>query len=191
MRGNNPDPAAYEATALFQFTPLHERQRIFPSFAEISSIFQFTPLHERQPWWSKHSNASIYFNSCLYMRGILFLFWIINVVCFQFQFMPLHERQRSTVDGTSYSGSFQFTPLHERQRSQMMYVCTCMIFQFTPLHERQRVGRVHTAVWEYFNSRLCMRGNITNIKQSIADIISIHASAWEATVLCNRGMQVL
>ena len=93
------------------------------------------------------------------MRGSLFLFWIINVVCFQFQFMPLHERQRSTVDGTSYSGSFQFTPLHERQLKQGSWsglgqisihasaweaTVTATVtdsrgwkFQFTPLHERR------------------------------------------------------
>ena len=98
------------------------------------------------------------------MRGSLFLFWIINVVCFQFQFMPLHERQRSTVDGTSYSGSFQFTPLHERQRYLLNFCIQGLEIS------------IHASAWEATDS-CCL---IINRNVSI----SIHASAWEATRRC-------
>ena len=54
---------------IFQFTPLHERQRIAPLYPAVPALFQFTPLHERQQ--SQLELATMYndFNSRLYMRG--------------------------------------------------------------------------------------------------------------------------
>ena len=53
----------------FQFTPLHERQRTYQCTHIWHFLFQFTPLHERQqgctPVWRIHEH----FNSRLYMRG--------------------------------------------------------------------------------------------------------------------------
>ena len=53
MRGNLGHPAPLDLAMIFQFTPLHERQRVslFRLFRHL--VFQFTPLHERQRcYWS-------------------------------------------------------------------------------------------------------------------------------------------
>ena len=77
-----------------------------------------------------------------------------------FQFTPLHERQHAKINYQMLQTLFQFTPLHERQRSTRSISSKRSLFQFTPLHERQQqlVGMVN-----------------------YEKLISIHASAWEAT----------
>ena len=76
----------------FQFTPLHERQRTYQCTHIWHFLFQFTPLHERQqgctPVWRIHEH----FNSRLYMRGSPVCF-TLSLPPFLFQFTPLHERQ--------------------------------------------------------------------------------------------------
>ena len=55
-------------------------------------------------------------------------------------------------------------------------------FQFTPLHERQQTSIIRGRKHDNFNSRLCMRGNVnTSVDYWATYLISIHASAWEAT----------
>ena len=85
---------------IFQFTPLHERQRIRETYkAAGSDVFQFTPLHERQ-----RTDA-------------------LNTTDFvPFQFTPLHERQPIPLISNRIDFLFQFTPLHERQQQK------CTIF---------------------------------------------------------------
>ena len=53
--------------------------------------FQFTPLHERQRLLSAFRSSLRYFNSRLYMRGSFQVFQLC--LCHLFQFTPLHERQ--------------------------------------------------------------------------------------------------
>ena len=54
-------------------------------------------------------------------------------------------------------------------------------FQFTPLHERQYSFITSESLFAYFNSRLCMRGNNSLNFDRVFVVISILASAWEAT----------
>ena len=168
------------------------------------NIFQFTPLHERQRDPKDKGSKNKYFNSRLYMRGnvntsvdywatylisihastweaTLWQRWhtalhIISIhastweatekgerTCwiYKFQFTPLHERQHCNLRTAGWYVVFQFTPLHERQQELNTVFQKMMIFQFTPLHERQQESLLETVVY---------------------DSISIHASTWEATI---------
>ena len=105
-----------------------------------------------------------------------------------FQFTPLHERQRPVFRHSVKKYKFQFTPLHERQLSPLNLKEGSCLFQFTPLHERQQDVVWPVWRWWYFNSRLCMRGNANQLDFScMAKLISIHASAWEATMAATLG----
>ena len=81
---------------------------------------------------------------------------------------------------------FQFTPLHERQPPPLQYQLSRTLFQFTPLHERQRWPYNVGSSISYFNSRLYMRGNLVLCRVKYVDIISIHASTWEAAFHQNK-----
>ena len=49
MRGSREADVKMAARSLFQFTPLHERQRCLAMMVRrYPTLFQFTPLHERQ-----------------------------------------------------------------------------------------------------------------------------------------------
>ena len=61
---------------------------------------------------------------------------------------------------------FQFTPLHERQPCAGGWWDSRNPFQFTPLHERQLVFLPAHRPQSYFNSRLCMRGNVSKMSHS-------------------------
>ena len=102
MRGNRCSFYFLEQKTKFQFTPLHERQRLsIRSAAKQCGLFQFTPLHERQRLQTKTWYLqSINFNSRLYMRGNSICF-TCQIHVFVFQFTPLHERQRQSVPGGS------------------------------------------------------------------------------------------
>ena len=190
---------------VFQFTPLHERQpgdglwracsrkiSIHASAWEATitsrsgyseSEFQFTPLHERQQecvcnsiftdfisihasaWEATKDGAGAWaaynhFNSRLCMRGNVETCGK-NWLWFLFQFTPLHERQLIILQWWETLTWFQFTPLHERQHYSLLCSTSKEKFQFTPLHERQQQ---------------------THIAKNWKNSISIHASAWEATV---------
>ena len=101
-----------------------------------------------------------------------------------FQFSPLHERQRHTSCKALAYELFQFSPLHERQQSGQCALSPSILFQFSPLHERQPDAIETFPCNFYFNSRLCMRGNVSGgVPNSRYHVISILASAWEATLL--------
>ena len=137
MRGNASAPALWSAPDLFQFTPLHERQRLVVSLVALAPYFNSRLYMRGNTEQFRHRLPGYYFNSRLYMRG--------NI-------LEDFSLKKST--------SFQFTPLHERQRNHGRCNCRCCKFQFTPLHERQREHvdrRGGTA--QDFNSRLYMRGN--------------------------------
>ena len=99
MRGNTHRHRVVCQCRLFQFTPLHERQRQLILQTCLPGQFQFTPLHERQ----RLTSTKAY--------GV-----------HQFQFTPLHERQQLLLRDTAKRNKFQFTPLHERQQQK------CTIF---------------------------------------------------------------
>ena len=144
-----------------------------------------------------------YFNSRLCMRGNGFLprfhyRWKISIHASAWEATLVY-----ILDSTDWI--FQFTPLHERQllchvdwdfiiisihasawEATFFTIISAVltVFQFTPLHERQLKTELEGGVKEYFNSRLCMRGNVAAATASLtSDLISIHASAWEATCL--------
>ena len=70
MRGSTFARSTFTPSAVFQFTPLHERQQVMAASMELAREFQFTPLHERQHLPFSSSNNFL-----------------------AFQFTPLHERQ--------------------------------------------------------------------------------------------------
>ena len=78
---------------------------------------------------------------------------------FLFQFTPLHERQLFQRLIVRRFFGFQFTPLHERQPEQISKLFLVWLFQFTPLHERQHNKIARKVEYQYFNSRLYMRGS--------------------------------
>ena len=137
MRGNIKSSKVDVSTMLFQFTPLHERQRCFHRI--YLSAFQYfnSRLYMRG---NQHDRRKLYsfndFNSRLYMRG-----------------------NGSGNNSLISIEIFQFTPLHERQRLSQNCNGGQIKFQFTPLHERQHNWlKMHHKPMN-FNSRLYMRGN--------------------------------
>ena len=74
MRGNQCRWIKFLCSDIFQFTPLHERQRSSSQKVLWGVQFQFTPLHERQ----------LGSGSLLLVLGT-------------FQFTPLHERQHVLI----------------------------------------------------------------------------------------------
>ena len=146
-----------------------------------SGIFQFTPLHERQRIASLRFGITRYISIHASTWEATYDARRIRSLGNGFQFTPLHERQLARGWIISASIPFQFTPLHERQHLAFSVVVAAKLFQFTPLHERQPVsGRNHGCV-QYFNSRLYMRGNGDGVYGDGWLEISIHASTWEAT----------
>ena len=144
-------------------------------------VFQFTPLHERQRIWAVQIDCLRYFNSRLYMRGnsirhlrrhwrlisIHASTWEATWSLARMKNMSLISIHASTWEATDniqppsfltanfnsrlyMRGNmqlprmqedhflFQFTPLHERQRDTNLAKSGCGPFQFTPLHERQQ-----------------------------------------------------
>ena len=102
--------------------------------------------------------SSCYFNSRLCMRGNKYI--IYYVLC---------------------QDKFQFTPLHERQQAPQVFKNAVNKFQFTPLHERQRFVISLVALAPYFNSRLCMRGNLCQLRHFRTQYIYFNSR------LCMRG----
>ena len=179
MRGNRIRFAIRLPQAPFQFTPLHERQpEIECLLTREDGNFNsrlcmrgngFLPrFHYR---WKISIHASAWEATLVY---------ILDSTDWIFQFTPLHERQllchvdwdfiiisihASAWEATFFTiisavlTVFQFTPLHERQHLFGTHKQLGVLFQFTPLHERQLKTELEGGVKEYFNSRLCMRGN--------------------------------
>ena len=165
---------------LFQFTPLHERRRNPFASHQAAHPFQFTPLHERRRNQSVWISNDDYFNSRLYTRGdkLLSRHWCICQISIhastreatatetanaKSQFISIHASTReATISTTTLSLKFlfQFTPLHERRQRNEVMKMRVNQFQFTPLHERQRDTGRQPDLFDYFNSRLYMRGNL-------------------------------
>ena len=105
----------------------------------LQTLFQFTPLHERQRRFRELRGHHAYFNSRLYMRGsgpALESYGTRYI----FQFTPLHERQPPLLFSLLSDQHFN-SRLYMRGSSKP--VCSTQrhsIFQFTPLHERQLPG---------------------------------------------------
>ena len=165
-------------------------------------VFQFTPLHERQRLQLRRLLKADYFNSRLYMRG--------NCVHSPKPQPYRHFNSRLYMRGNELSFNVskkERISIHastwEATNTMRKLFCACL-FQFTPLHERQPGQRVRAAGREYFNSRLYMRGNVEfgQDEEYVIDFnsrlymrgnrwkrnngrdpvhISIHASTWEAT----------
>ena len=94
MRGSREADVKMAARSLFQFTPLHERQRCLAMMVRrYPTLFQFTPLHERQQqkctifsaksmqfstkpcfFYSNFSKGSLFFNSSsIFLINCIFL----------------------------------------------------------------------------------------------------------------------
>ena len=181
MRGSDDEGLPFNWSSLFQFTPLHERQRRFrelrghhayfnsrlymrgsgPALESYGTryIFQFTPLHERQPCcrvphlvlFGISIHASTWEAARQASRHVDALTISIHASTWE---------AASSAFFSSFWSAFQFTPLHERQqvRTLILFV-RFLIFQFTPLHERQHISTPTAQVLLYFNSRLYMRGS--------------------------------
>ena len=180
MRGSDDEGLPFNWSSLFQFTPLHERQRRFrelrghhayfnsrlymrgsgPALESYGTryIFQFTPLHERQPCcrvphlvlFGISIHASTWEAARQASRHVDALTISIHASTWE---------AASSAFFSSFWSAFQFTPLHERQPLCRTVFQRRVQFQFTPLHERQHIQPV--TGW-------------CNL------LISIHASTWEA-----------
>mgnify|MGYP004476748983 FL=1 len=77
---------------LFQFTPLHERQRTWDGVSKYTKKFQFTPLHERQltEVLVPGEDEEISIHASTWEATSIPHTIALRI---QFQFMPLHERQ--------------------------------------------------------------------------------------------------
>ena len=133
--------------------------------------------------------------------------WYVNEIDINF-----NSRLYTRGDNSLYSGSYLLSiSIHASTREAILFyyiwkfVC---LFQFTPLHERQQFSEFWQSICSYFNSRLCMRGNVLfltsklwfpdfnsrlymrgsrgdwNVRMRV--YISIHASTWEAASIGNR-----
>ena len=143
--------------------------------------FQFTPLYERQHIMRLAGNERQYFNSRLYMRGNLNPTWRFQSVSHFNSRLYMKGNQSTRPDPYIHhhfnsrlymrgnvlerirgrSCIFQFTPLHERQPHLRYFHLMLSTFQFSPLHERQLSSQTERSYPENFNSRLCMRGNMS------------------------------
>ena len=65
------------------------------------------------------------------------------------------------------------------------------IFQSTPPRRRRHIAQVMAEKWEYFNPRLREGGDICSSVNSLLKLISIHASAKEATQFAIIGSYVI
>ena len=158
MRGSDDEGLPFNWSSLFQFTPLHERQRRFrelrghhayfnsrlymrgsgPALESYGTryIFQFTPLHERQPCcrvphlvlFGISIHASTWEAARQASRHVDALTISIHASTWE---------AASSAFFSSFWSAFQFTPLHERQPLCRTVFQRRVQFQFTPLHERQ------------------------------------------------------
>ena len=135
MRGSLSQGTLSQSPPIFQFTPLHERQRT---------------KNERRSKQHISIHASTWEAATTSIR-----LWVVTI----FQFTPLHERQPLRRASRHIDALFQFTPLHERQQYDQLLERLEIKFQFTPLHERQLRKVWCKDGWANFNSRLYMRGS--------------------------------
>ena len=166
------------------------------------NIFQFTPLHERQRDPKDKGSKNKYFNSRLYMRGNVNTsvdYWATYLISIHastweatlwqrwhtaLHIISIHASTwEATEKGerTCWIYKFQFTPLHERQHCNLRTAGWYVVFQFTPLHERQHMYRI-----EYRTRRISIHASTWEATAEAAaetkeESISIHASTWEAT----------
>ena len=187
MRGNttlNDNAISF----VFQFMPLHERQRESSWCKGAQIEFQFTPLHERQPmlfllFRAKNKisiHASTWEATAVYQIGSKAV-WIISIhastweatnfgnECCWIRDISIHastwEATTANQDMVLAEYKFQFTPLHERQQYLFHLPNPCI-----------RIS-IHASTWEatpecsrrehipwHFNSRLYMRGNYWNYR---------------------------
>ena len=103
-----------------------------------SCVFQFTPLHERQRPTLILLFSESHFNSRLCMRGNQFLARLQAVGIRYFNSRLCMRGNSKGVMNMEEKEIFQFTPLHERQPMQARQIRRQLTFQFMPLHERQR-----------------------------------------------------
>ena len=72
---------------------------------------------------------------------------------------------------------FQFTPLREGRLLKPSFAVNPIIFQFTPLREGRQCAKVKISQHGHFNSRPCVRGDMTEQMEKMYGSISIHAPA--------------
>ena len=168
MRGNAFAAGTKGTSTKFQFTPLHERQQQTSIHGGVWWAFQFTPLHERQHRYTIPMHRYGNFNSRLYMRGSM-------------QHISKPER---SADISIHASTWE--------AAIVIHIFKCVIlFQFTPLHERQQYKPVFADKFFYFNSRLYMRGSIKPDQILFHIDISIHASTWEAAIICDACKAIM
>ena len=144
-------------------------------------LFQFSPLHERQGELPQDS-----LRRC--PISILASAWEATASDFatlQRQIISIHASAWEATTGDYGASSATGISIHAsawEATSMSRSFRKWLIFQFSPLHERQHKRWCKKLGWvNNFNSRLCMRGNIYPQQRWKFRIISIHASAWEAT----------
>ena len=168
MRGNGFGLNFANSPIIFQFAPLHDRQRVAtivqiattPNIsihastweATLCAICTFCAIRSyfNSRLYMRGSTTSwimfmmcLYFNSRLYMRGsrkhhLALAFYTISIHASTWEAAMAEARQRSSLT------IFQFTPLHERQYRYFIISVCIKIFQFTPLHERQLLALFST-----------------------------------------------
>ena len=123
-----------------------------------SARFQFTPLHERQQF-EPHDKA----------------IWNISIHASTWEAAQWQKRLWKSILISIHASTWEAASI-----LQLLRLPT--LFQFTPLHERQlrRIFLLH--IFPNFNSRLYMRGSLTINPFDATQVISIHASTWEAAI---------
>ena len=189
MRGNNSTVTVTIQQQIFQFMPLHERQRfccIFRIRPNIISIHASAWEATRSGLFS--GPVFFYFNSCLYMRGNGCSVYNLQNVAQYFN-SCLYMRGNCIL---RHRPPPEHISIHASTwEATLIFPCTCrkpVIFQFMPLHERQLNHNVihsrmitisiHASTWEATSGRDL---------EPVHKAISIHASTWEAT-LCSMAL---
>ena len=145
-------------------------------------IFQFTPLHERQREVTESAASAKAISIHASTWEATYRTTLSGCTC------PI-SIHASTWEATIATGIgdnvqwFQFTPLHERQQSQLELATMYNDFNSRLYMRGNTVYPVHGRHYNPdFNSRLYMRGNSSCVCSKVyEESISIHASTWEAT----------
>ena len=160
MRGNNLCSIIKAGFSQFQFTPLHERQHV-----KTTGIRHINISIHASTW---EATVRIFLHTGSYNISIHASTWEAA----QFEEDKFKARIISI-----HASTWEATYLLRTRPNPF-------IFQFMLLHERQHWFSLCPSVTMYFNSRLYMRGSMCGcILFWTKRLISIHASAWEATCL--------
>ena len=201
MRGNAKAAGAKVRKSNFNSRLYMRGNRCSFYFLEQKTKFQFTPLHERQRLSEYSSVIGFYFNSRLYMRGNRrreLMSWRLVISIHASTWEATIRKNWKVYINTI----FQFTPLHERQHHDACAPCEVRDFNSRLYMRGSLLGvggcrkgkdfnsrlymrgslysRCHNRKEENFNSRLYMRGSVQHGWTIMVEQISIHASTWEA-----------